>query len=81
MRDTLSEMHRLGCNFPSHEQLQSLGARALKTALMGTPWAREFEHIAPRERFNFAKLAEDWASRIENNFLKPRLGERSKEVA
>jgi hypothetical protein len=35
-------------------QLMSLGERAVKSALVGHPWARGFEHLPPTERRNFA---------------------------
>jgi hypothetical protein len=75
VRETLLEIHSLGCAFPSYEQLNSLGARALKTAIMNTPWKRDFEHLAPGERQNLSKLVSDWAARIEANHIAPRIGE------
>jgi hypothetical protein len=72
---TLIEIHSLGCSFPSYDQLNSLGARALGTAIMQTPWKRDFDHLAPSARQSFPKLVSDWAARIESNHVAPRIGE------
>jgi hypothetical protein len=73
MRAALTEMHRLGCQFPSHEQLSTLGALALRTALMQAgPWSRYFERVGPTEAKTFGQLVEAWAITVENN-IRPRL--------
>jgi hypothetical protein len=75
LEETLKEIHLLGCPFPSRAQLDALGGRALKTALMQTPFRREFEHLAPSERQSFPKLVNEWASRIERQHIIPLVGE------
>lgn len=75
LEETLKDIHALGCGFPSRAQLDSLGARALGTAIMGTPWRKEFQHLAPSERHHFPDLVRTWCDRIESNFITPRLGE------
>jgi hypothetical protein len=75
LRETLVEIHGLGCQFPSFDQLNSLGARALGTAIMNTPWRKDFQHLAPSERQSFPKLVSDWADRIEKHHIEPRIGE------
>jgi|SRR5262249_5315446 len=50
---------------PSATQLQALGRRAILGQIVDSPFAKEFEHIAPRERQNFAAFTGSWASAIE----------------
>lgn len=69
-----SKMRDLGADRPSDAQLMALGARALKTALMKTPWARAFEHLPPGERHTISELADVWAKAIEATIAQ-RLGE------
>jgi hypothetical protein len=75
LEETLKEIHLLGCSFPSRAQLDALGTRALKTAIMETPFRREFEHLAPRERQTFPALVGDWVSRIERQHITPLVGD------
>jgi chromosome segregation ATPase len=77
LRETLNEIHVLGSPFPSHAQLDALGALAMKAALMASTWKHAFETIPPKDRHNFAGLVEGWARRIEESSITPRL----KEVA
>jgi hypothetical protein len=74
--ECLGKIHALGSQFPTGQQLHSLGYRCLLTAIAATPWKREFETVAPRERRSFSDLIETWAATIES-----RLGEQSKENA
>jgi hypothetical protein len=74
LEETLKTIHFLGSAFPSRAQLDALGARALKTALMQTPWRREFETMPPGARQSFAALVGQWADRIEANHVAPRIG-------
>jgi chromosome segregation ATPase len=74
LHESLGKIHSLGSAFPTGQQLHSLGARALLTAIAATPWRREFETIAPRERRSFSDLIETWAATIES-----RLGEKTDE--
>jgi hypothetical protein len=63
----LDQMHALGCMRPSREQLDSLGGRAMRTAMQATPWRRYFETVAPSERYSFATLITGWAASIERD--------------
>ena len=74
LEETLKQIHSLGCAFPSRAQLDALGARALKTALMSTPWRREFEMMSPGQRQSFTALANQRVDRIEANSISPRIG-------
>jgi hypothetical protein len=67
MRDALTQMNRLGCTHPSHAQLDSLGAIALRTALTANAWSRYFERVSPVERKTFAALVAAWAAMVERN--------------
>ena len=75
LEETLKTIHSLGSQFPSRAQLDSLGTRALLTAIQGTPWRRDFETIAPGQRQTFSALVGTWAERIEANHIAPRIGE------
>jgi hypothetical protein len=75
LEEALKQIHSLGCQFPSRAQLDSLGARALLTALQSTPWRREFETISPSQRQSFASLAGQWVDRIIANHIAPVTGE------
>jgi hypothetical protein len=80
MRDTITMMNRLGCSHPSHAQLDSLGAIALRTTLTQTAWARYFERVSPVERKTFAALVKAWATTVERN-VEQRLGDDEPEAA
>jgi hypothetical protein len=64
MRDAIAQTNARGLGNPSATQLQSLGERAVLAAMIEMPWARAFQHIAPRERLTFA-FATQWALAIE----------------
>jgi hypothetical protein len=66
--ESLGRIHTLGSAFPTGAQLHSLGYRCLLTAIAATPWRREFETIAPRER-DFSSLIETWAQTIESRLI------------
>ena len=55
--------HRLGCTHPNENPLESLGARALKAALMFSPF--RWEHLPPHERRTFSELTSSWGLQIE----------------
>jgi hypothetical protein len=78
MKTLLSEMHNLGAAAASHDQLRVLGGLALKTALMETPWAKEFEHIAPNQRRSFKALVSAWHDQLMPG-ITARLGETKQE--
>jgi len=67
LRKIVGAINQRGCNSPSAMQLQSLGSRAILGELVNTPFAKAFEHIAPRERQNFAAFTSAWANSIERS--------------
>jgi hypothetical protein len=79
MNATLNEIHALGQGSPNSSQWLTFGAMAMNSALMQTPWAREFRHLAPRERRTFADLDSGWAAGAERN-IAARLGEQKGET-
>jgi hypothetical protein len=83
LRRALNAIHIRGCEFPTTQQLLALGKFALLTHLGRSPWAREFEVIPPSARREFEPLVRVWVETIENNYIKPRLGEpeQSKDEA
>jgi hypothetical protein len=81
LNDTLNDVHRLGAAFPNHSQLDAIGDRALRTAILQTPWARSVENLAPGERRRFFGSISDWADKIERDSVQPRLNEKKKEAA
>jgi hypothetical protein len=80
MKTLLATMHQLGAKTPSHEQVRVLGALALKTALQTTPWAKEFESIAPNQRRTFQTLVFNWRDQLMPHLL-ARIGTEEKQEA
>jgi hypothetical protein len=70
----VDEIHALGFGSPNHQQVLSLGERAIRTAIGKTPWSRCVERAAPNERMAFAYIVEQWATMIER-----RLGDQPKQ--
>ncbi len=62
----LSQLHAAGVRSPTFDQLDALGYQAFATALMATPWARRYEHLAPNQRRSFRTLVDGWAAPIES---------------
>jgi hypothetical protein len=81
MRAALTTMNRLGCSHPSHNQLDSLGALALRTMLTQSSWQRYFERVSPVERKTFSQLCAQWSGMVERNVIAPRLGAQETESA
>ena len=81
LQEALQQIHALGCQFPTSQQLDSLGHIALRSSLMRTPWARSVETVQPGQRRSFRSLVETWAANIEINHIKPRLNEQTKTEA
>jgi hypothetical protein len=73
MEKTLHRMNALGAASPNRNQLETLGALALHTALMQTPWTRDFRHLAPGERRTFNAMVDAWYPVVEAN-IASRLG-------
>jgi hypothetical protein len=65
LRKIVAATNERGLHNPSAQQLQSLGSRAVLGAMVNTPFARDFQHLAPRERTNFVAFAGAWAQMIE----------------
>ena len=82
MRRALTAIHARGVGFPTQMQLMALGKFCLLTHLNRSPWAREFEVIAPSARREFAPLVAQWCEMIERQ-IAPLLGEpeQSKDEA
>jgi hypothetical protein len=80
MEKTLLRMNALGAASPNRNQFETFGALALHTALMQTPWAREFRHLAPRERRTFIEMVDGWLPIVEAN-IDARLGTNNEEAA
>jgi hypothetical protein len=80
--DAHRQLARHGCQFPSSQQLESLGLICLRSAIMSTPWARTVDTVPPGQRARtFRMLTEGWAANIEANNIKPRLGEQTNNEA
>ena len=62
LKTTMDQIHRLGGGAPTGQQLLTFGELALQSALMLTPWARAFRHLAPKDRRSFTSLAKGWAA-------------------
>jgi len=59
--------HEAGAPPPSLVQLRVFSVLALKTLLQNTPFSREFEAIAPKDRYTFAQLSDGWATTAERS--------------
>ena len=79
LRVTIRKLRELGCDFPTDAQISVLGLQCVQTALMQTPWKREFPHLAPKDRRTFGALCGEWRARIESSYIAPRLGGETKE--
>jgi hypothetical protein len=67
MLDITDALSRLGDPHPNRSQLDSLGFRALSTALANTVWSNHFQRLAPASRISFTALATAWAGRADSN--------------
>ena len=73
LKTAFDRLAQLGVHSPRHEQLSALGARAILTSLMLTPWKRHFETLAPGQRQNFAHVIAGWCANLERD-VSARLG-------
>jgi hypothetical protein len=80
MEKTLHRMNQLGAHSPNRNQLETLGALALHTALMQTPWTREFRHLSPSERRTFNQMVDAWLPIVEANITQ-RLADNQGKAA
>jgi chromosome segregation ATPase len=76
----LSQLHACGVRVPTHEQLDVLGHAAMATAIMSTPWAKRYGHLAPNQRQTFRSLFDAWAVASESR-LRAQLREDDEEAA
>jgi len=67
LRKIVAAVNARNLGSPSAQQLQSLGERAVRGAIVNSPFAKAFETIAPRERQNFAQFTAAWAQMIERH--------------
>src|SRR5262249_25532520 len=67
LRKIVAATNQRGLGNPSAQQLQSLGSRAILGMLINSPYAKDFQHISPAERKNFATFTEAWAVMIEKS--------------
>ncbi len=81
LKAAVDEIHRFGGGAPTGQQFLTFGELAINAALMATPWARGFRHLAPRERRTFAELARGWTGGHAAAKLAERLGEQQTEHA
>jgi hypothetical protein len=81
LKPLLIKLHEAtGGNFPSYQQLDTLGFSALQTAILSTPWAKQFRPIRPGSRRRFSDLFDGWATVTENR-LRPLLESDPAEAA
>jgi hypothetical protein len=52
---------------PTEQQCRVLGLQALLTVLKETPWAKEFQPLAPRDRRSFQSLSAGWSAMAERS--------------
>jgi hypothetical protein len=76
LRDVVNKLHSLGCEFPNHNQIESLGSRAVLTAVGKSIFKRAVPVLAPGERRTFAPLVAGWCRNIEDG-IAPLLGEQT----
>lgn len=65
LRKIVQAINARGRGNPSASQLQALGSRAILGMIINSPYAKDFQHISPAERKNFATFTEAWASMVE----------------
>jgi hypothetical protein len=76
----LGKINSLGCGNPNRAQLETLGALALHSSLMQTPWRREFRHLAPNQRQSFTGMIEAWHTAVSRN-IEQRIGTKQEKAA
>jgi uncharacterized phage infection (PIP) family protein YhgE len=83
LRDVVNKLHGLGCPSPNHNQVESLGTRAVLTAISQSIFKRAVETLPPGERRAFVPMVATWCESIERNQIAPLLGEseQTKEKA
>jgi hypothetical protein len=81
LRDAVNKLHSLGCQFPTHAQIESHGTRVVQTAIGQSIFKRAVETLPPSERRTFGPLVAEWVSTISRNYIEPLLGETSNEKA
>jgi len=81
LRKVVQATNQRGMGNPSAQQLQSLGSRAILGTIINSPYAKDFPHIAPAERKNFATFTEAWASMVERAVSAKLQTNKQEEVA
>jgi hypothetical protein len=64
MRTALDQIHDAGAAHPNHQQLLTMGERAIRTAIAKTVWARCVERLPPNERISFAHSVDEWSKML-----------------
>jgi hypothetical protein len=77
LREVVNSLHSLGCQFPNHNQVESLGVRCTLTAIGQSIFKRAVETLAPGERRAFVPTVAKWIASIERNQITPLLGEQT----
>lgn len=80
LRKIVQAINARGINNPSAAQLQALGSRAILGKIVDSPFARDFQHLAPRERQSFVGVTEAWSTMIERA-VSAKIKQTKKEVA
>jgi hypothetical protein len=77
LRDVVNNLHGLGCQFPNHSQVESLGTRCVLTAIGQSIFNRAVETLAPNQRRAFVPTVAEWIASGERNQVAPLLGEQT----
>jgi hypothetical protein len=76
IHEATDQLHRLGNQSPTGQQILSFGERAIRSAIQRTIWLRCIERLGPNERCSFVGVISQWAATIER-----QLGEQKEEEA
>src|SRR4029077_2964574 len=71
----LDKLYQLGIEYPSKNQLNSLGLRVTQTWIGKSRFARAVELLPPSARREMLPLITEWAANVEANHIAPLLGE------
>ena len=87
LREVVNKLHGLGCGFPNHNQIESLGTRVVLTAIgqsifKGTQ-VESATTIGESAAVSRRSWSQRWIKTIEDSHVRPLLGEpeQSKEKA
>jgi hypothetical protein len=65
--DIVDALYALDHPRPNRAQINSLGFRALSTAMSGSFWAGHFQRLQPAQRVTFTALATAWVGQDQTN--------------